>query len=168
MSQTFIIEAVMIAIYGQLLDPDKPVEYIVPYTSIMELYEFAESAEPLMNEDNEDQYVKTRIQQLIAYFEEPLNKKKIQRALQVPWAQSSGILLSEKVQLKIINAMDNAHYGESFDPIETELILSALKKEAPMLTDQFEMIHRMIEAKVPVQVYDIEDFSFALEGTPTV
>lgn len=168
MSQTFVIEAVMIAIYGQLLDPEKPVEYIVPYTSIMELYEFAESTEPLMNEDNENQYVKTRIQQLIAYFEEPLNKKKIQRSLQVPWAQSSAILLSEKVQLKIINAMDNAHYGESFDPIETEMILSALKKEVPMLTDQFEMIHRIIEAKIPVQVYDIEDFSFALEGTPTV
>ncbi len=168
MSQTFVIEAVMIAIYGQLLDPEKPVEYIVPYTSIMELYEFAESTEPLMNEDNENQYVKTRIQQLIAYFEEPLNKKKIQRSLQVPWAQSSAILLSEKVQLKIINAMDNAHYGESFDPIETEMILSALKKEAPMLTDQFEMIHRIIEAKIPVQVYDIEDFAFAIEGTPTV
>ncbi len=168
MSQTFVIEAVMIAIYGQLLNPDKPVNYIVPYTTIMELYEFAESDEPLMNSPFEDREVRNRVQELIRYLEEPLNKKKIQRCLQMPWAQSSGIVFSDNVQISVVNALDNAYYGESFDPIETELILSSLKKEAPMLTDQFELIQRMIEAKVPVQVFDIEDFSYALEGTSPV
>ncbi|WP_046215440.1 hypothetical protein [Paenibacillus wulumuqiensis] len=168
MPQAFVIEAIMIAIYGQLLHPDKPVNYIVPYTSIMELYEFAESQEPLMNDSVEEREVRERIKALIDYLEEPLNKKKIQRCLQMPWALSSSILFTDNVQLSVVNAMDNAYYGESFDPIETELILSALRKEVPMLTDQFEMIHRMIEAKVPVQVYDIEDFSYALEGTSTV
>ncbi|MEW4369334.1 ADP-heptose synthase [Paenibacillus kandeliae] len=168
MSQAFVIEAVMIAIYGQLLNPDKPVTYIVPYTTIMELYEFAESTEPLMNSPIEDREVRDRIQELIRYLEEPLNKKKIQRCLQMPWSQSSGIVFSDQVQLSVVNALDNAHYGETFDPIETELILSSLKKEAPMLTDQFEMIQRLIDAKVPVQVYDIEDFSYALEGISPV
>ncbi|ANF96603.1 hypothetical protein [Paenibacillus bovis] len=168
MPQAFVIEAIMIAIYGQLLHPDKPVNYIVPYTSIMELYEFAESQEPLMNDSVEEREVRERIKALIDYLEEPLNKKKIQRCLQMPWAVSSSILFTDHVQLSVVNAMDNAYYGESFDPIETELILSALRKEVPLLTDQFEMIHRMIEAKVPVQVYDIEDFSYALEGTSTV
>lgn len=39
MPRQFVTEAVMMAIYGQLLAPRSPVEYIVPYTTIMELYE---------------------------------------------------------------------------------------------------------------------------------
>ena len=77
MSQRFVIEAVMVAIYGQLLSANRPVEYIVPYTTVLELYEFEEGAEPLMNEPGDDQHVKEKVKELIAYFEEPLNKKKI-------------------------------------------------------------------------------------------
>lgn len=35
MSRRFVIEAVMVAIYGELLVPQAPVEYIVPYTTVM-------------------------------------------------------------------------------------------------------------------------------------
>lgn len=60
--------------------------------------------------------------------------------------------------------MDTAQYGEFFDPIETELLLTAQRFQQPLLTDQVEWIGRIIEAGVPVQVYDIEDFEFALEN----
>lgn len=165
MSQRFVIEAVMVAIYGQLLSANRPVEYIVPYTTVLELYEFEEGSEPLMNEPGDDKFVKEKVKELIAYFEEPLNKKRIQKALTVPWAKTAPILLGEHIKLTIVNAVDNAHYGELFDPIETEVLLSAIKEEAPVLTDQLEMIQRIISASVPVQVFDIDDFEFALEGT---
>lgn len=88
MTRIFVTEAVMLAIYGQLLVPPTPVEYIVPYTTILELYELHASEEQLMNNTADDQHVKMKIRELISYFEEPLNKKKIDRALQVPWAKS--------------------------------------------------------------------------------
>ena len=47
MTRRFVIEAVMVAIYGELLAPSGPVEYIVPYNTIMELYEFSGSSETL-------------------------------------------------------------------------------------------------------------------------
>lgn len=163
MSRQFVTEAVMMAIYGQLLSPQSPVEYIVPYTTIMELYELRDSDEPLMNRADDDEHVKRKIRELIAYFEEPLNSKKINRALAVPWAKSSGILLGAHAQITIINSIDTATYGEMFDPIETELLLASQREKAPILTDQFELIQRIIEGGVPVQVYDIDDFDFAME-----
>ncbi|MFF2911182.1 ADP-heptose synthase [Paenibacillus sp. NPDC057934] len=163
MSRQFVTEAVMMAIYGQLLVPGSPVEYIVPYTSVMELYELRDSDEPLMNRADDDKHVKSRIGELIAYFEEPLNAKKINRCLAVPWAKSSGILLGGQSQITIINSMDTAPYGEMFDPIETELLLSSQRENVPILTDQFELIQRIIEGGVPVQVFDIDDFDFAME-----
>ncbi|CAM4494518.1 MULTISPECIES: ADP-heptose synthase [Paenibacillus] len=163
MSRQFVTEAVMMAIYGQLLVPQSPVEYIVPYTTVMELYELRDSDEPLMNRADDDQHVKSKIRELIAYFEEPLNSKKINRCLSVPWAKSSGILLGERAQVTIINSVDNAAYGEAFDPIETELLLTSVREKVPVLTDQFELIQRIIEGGIPVQVYDIDDFEFAME-----
>lgn len=163
MSRLFVTEAVMMAIYGQLLVPQSPVEYIVPYTTVMELYELRDSDEPLMNRADDDQHVKSKIRELIAYFEEPLNSKKINRCLSVPWAKSSGILLGERAQVTIINSVDNAAYGEAFDPIETELLLTSVREKVPVLTDQFELIQRIIEGGIPVQVYDIDDFEFAME-----
>jgi hypothetical protein len=59
--------------------------------------------------------------------------------------------------------VDNAQYGEYFDPIETELVLTSLKLNIPLLSDQFEFQDRVIEAEVPVQLYDIEDYEFAVE-----
>ncbi|GGF64292.1 hypothetical protein GCM10010912_06680 [Paenibacillus albidus] len=163
MSRQFVTEAVMMAIYGQLLVPGRPVEYIVPYTSVMELYELRDSDEPLMNRPDDDKHVKLKIRELIAYFEEPLNAKKINRCLNVPWAKSSGILLGEETLVTIINSVDSAPYGEMFDPIETELLLTSQRESAPVLTDQFELIQRIIEGGVPVQVYDIDDFDYAME-----
>ncbi|WP_151736250.1 ADP-heptose synthase [Paenibacillus tengchongensis] len=163
MSRQFVTEAVMMAIYGQLLVPNSHVEYIVPYTTVMELYELRDSDEPLMNRADDDRHVKRKISELIAYFEEPLNAKKINRCLSVPWTKSSGILLGNQAQITIINSVDNATYGELFDPIETELLLASQREKAPILTDQFELIQRIIEGGVPVQVYDIDDFDFAME-----
>jgi hypothetical protein len=166
MSRPFVTEAVMVAIYGQLLAPPAPVEYIVPYTTILELYEFQSSAEPMMDNPIDDQHVKTKINELISYFEEPLNKKKIERALAVPWAKSPAILFGDHACITIVNAMDTAQYGEYFDPIETELILTSQRLGIPILTDQVELIARIIESESPVQVFDIDDFDFAMDDEP--
>ena len=163
MSRQFVTEAVMVAIYGQLLTSPAPVEYIVPYTSLLELYEFQDSTEPLMDNPMDDQHVKRKVRELISYFEEPLNQKKIRRALQMPWAKSLPILFDANTSLIVINAVDTAHYGEYFDPIETELVLTAQREALPILTDQLDWIHRIIEASVPVHVYDIDDFDFAVD-----
>ena len=77
MTRIFVTEAVMLAIYGQLLVPPKPVEYIIPYTTILELYELQTTEEHLMNSSADDQHVKIKIGELISYFEEPLNKRKL-------------------------------------------------------------------------------------------
>ncbi|MDN8589575.1 ADP-heptose synthase [Chryseobacterium mucoviscidosis] len=163
MSRQFVTEAVMVAIYGQLLAPQAPVEYIVPYTTILELYEFQTSPDPLMDNPADDQHVKSKINEIISYFEEPLNKKKIERALAVPWAKSPSILFGDQVSIAIINAIDTAQYGEYFDPIETELLLTSQRLDTPILTDQVELIARIIESASPVQVFDIDDFDFAMD-----
>ncbi|OME95320.1 MULTISPECIES: ADP-heptose synthase [Paenibacillus] len=163
MTRIFVTEAVMLAIYGQLLVPPKPVEYIIPYTTILELYELHTTEEHLMNSSADDQHVKIKIGELISYFEEPLNKKKIERALQVPWSKSPTIPVSETTRVSVMNTMDTAPYGESFDPVETELLLASQRAAAPILTDQYELIQRIVESALPVQIYDIDDFDFALE-----
>ncbi|CAM4325714.1 ADP-heptose synthase [Paenibacillus macerans] len=165
MSRRFVIEAVMVAIYGELLVPQAPVEYIVPYTTVMELYEFQNSPEPLMNDPADDFHVKQKIAELIAYLEEPLNRKKLERALGVPWSKSPSILFGDKISWTVINAVDNEQYGEFLDPIETEIVLTAQRENAPILTDQLELIRRIIEAEMPVQVFDIGDFEFAMEDS---
>lgn len=164
MPRTLVTEAVMIAIYGQLLAPSAPVEYLLPYTTVVELYELQTSHDPLMESKREDQHVKKKISQMLQYFEEPLNQKKIRRALQIPWALSSPILLSDLVSIRIVNALDTAVLGELFDPIETELLLTSQRFKTPLLTDQVEWISRILEAKVPVQIYDIDDFEYAVEN----
>lgn len=163
MRRRFVIEAVMVATYGQLLVPARPVDYVIPYSTIMELYDMKDGAEPVMDDPDDDRHVKGKIGELIEFFQDPLNKKKIERALQVPWRESSPLILNENVSFIVINALDNAVYGETFDPVETEQILTASKLQIPMLTDQLELQDRIIEAEAPVQLYDIEDFDFAVE-----
>lgn len=163
MRRRFVIEAVMVASYGHLLVPSRPVDYVLPYSSVMELYEMRDSSEPVMDNPEDDRHVKNKISELIEFFEEPLNRKKIEKALQVPWRESAPLLLSDNIQFTVVHAVDNAQYGEMFDPIETELILTGMKLNIPLLSDQFEYEDRLIEAGVPVQVYDIEDFEFAVE-----
>ncbi|GIP37274.1 hypothetical protein J31TS4_05540 [Paenibacillus sp. J31TS4] len=164
MSRRFVIEAVLVAIYGQLLVPSRPVEYLLPYSTIQELYEMRDSDEPVMPDPQEDAHVKSKIGELIAFFEEPFNRKKLERALQVPWRKSPPFPISDNVTFIVVNTLENAQYGERFDPIETELVLLCMREQAPMLTDQFELEDKIIEAGVPVQLYDVEDFDFALEG----
>lgn len=163
MSRRFVIEAVMVAIYGELLVPAAPVEYIVPYNTIMELYEFRDSPEPLMSDPEDDLHVKRKINELIQYLEEPLNRKKLDRALQIPWSKSSSIVFGSNVTWTVVNAIDNERYGEFLDPIETEILLTAEREKAPVLTDQLELIRRIIEAEAPIHVFDIADFQFAME-----
>ncbi|MBA2937740.1 ADP-heptose synthase [Paenibacillus sp. CGMCC 1.16610] len=164
MSKTFIIEAVMLAVHGQLMLPGQPVTYIIPYTSIQELYELQAGSEPIMLEEEDDGFVKQMIGELIAFFEESFNKKKIEKALVAPWRKSPPLPINEHVTLMVVLAIDTEAYGEQFDPIETELILSSMKEQAPILTDQFDLIERLIQAEIPVQAFDVEDFEFAVEG----
>ncbi|MBW7456018.1 ADP-heptose synthase [Paenibacillus sepulcri] len=163
MRQRFVIEAVMVATYGQLLVPSKPVDFVLPYSTIMELYEMKEGTDPVMDDPQDDAHVKEKIGELIQFFEDPFNRKKIERSLQMPWRESSPLLLNDMIQFTVVYAVDNAHYGEMFDPIETELLLTSLKLNVPLLSDQFEFQDRLIEAEVPVQMYDIEDYEFAVE-----
>jgi hypothetical protein len=163
MRRRFVIEAVMVATYGQLLVPGRPVDYVIPYSTIMELYDMKDGAEPVMEDPDDDKHVKSIIGELIDFFQDPLNRKKIEKALQVPWRESSALLLNDNVSFTVVNAMDDAHYGEFFDPIETEQILSASRLQIPILTDQLELQDRIIEAEAPVHVFDIEDFEFAVE-----
>ncbi|WP_168122629.1 ADP-heptose synthase [Paenibacillus sp. HB172176] len=163
MRRRFVIEAVMIATYGHLLVPRYPVDYVIPYSSIAELYEIRESNDPVMDDLDEDQYVKTKVNELILFFEDALNRKKIEKAIGAPWRESTPLLLSEQIQFTIVNAMDTAQYGELFDPVETELLLTGIRLQIPLLTDQFDFQDKLIEAEVPVQIYDIEDFEFAVE-----
>jgi len=152
----------MIAIYGQLLVPDQPVEYYIPYSTIMELYDFKTDDQPLMPDPHEDEHVRTKIDEMIRFFEEPLNRKKIERGLSAPWRKSS-LLVNELVTFQVVNAIDNAQYGEHLDPIETELVLTGMMEQIPILTDQLDFIDKVIEAEIPVQVFDIEDFEYAME-----
>lgn len=163
MRRRFVIEAVMVATYGQLLVPSRPVDFVLPYSTIMELYDMKDGAEPVMDDPEDDKHVKSKIQELIAFFEDPFNRKKIERSLQMPWRESPPLLLSEMVQFTVVHAVDNAQYGEYFDPIETELLLTSMKMSVPLLSDQFEFQDKLLEAEVPVQVYDIEDYEFAVE-----
>lgn len=163
MRRRFVIEAVMVATYGHLLVPSRPIDYVVPYSSILELYDMRDGSDPVMDDPEDDFHVKNKIVELITFFEDPLNRKKIERTMQVPWRESSPLLLNDTIQFTVVHAVDNAHYGEYFDPIETELLLTGTKLNLPLLSDQFEFQEKLIEAEVPVQVYDIEDFEFAVE-----
>lgn len=163
MSRRFVIEAVMIAIYGQLLLPKQPVEYRLPYSTIMELYDMKDSPEPVMPEPDDDKHVKQKIAEMIAYFEDPFNKKKLERALQAPWKESPPLPINENVTFVVVNAVENMQYGEVFDPIETELLLTSLRLQCPVLTDQIEFQDKVIQNAVPVQLFDIDDFEFAVE-----
>lgn len=162
MRKSFVIEAVMIAVYGELLAPSQPVDYLVPYSTIRELYELRDSQEPIMPDANDEKHVRTKIAELIDLLEQPFYRKQLERALTVPWAKAP-LLLSEGVTFTVVSSYDNEEYGEAFDPIETELILTAIREKTPLLTDQPDFIVKLIEGEIPVQVYDLDDFEFAVE-----
>lgn len=97
MSRRFVIEAVLVAIYGELLAPSQPVEYLIPYNTIMELYEMKDSPEPVMPEADDDAHVKQKIGELIAFFDDSFNKKKLERALLAPWRLSPPLPINDNV-----------------------------------------------------------------------
>ncbi|WP_276357963.1 ADP-heptose synthase [Cohnella caldifontis] len=163
MVRRFVIEAVMIAIYGQLLVPKRPVEYRIPYSTVMELYDLKESEEPIMQDPEQERHVREKIGDMIAFFEDPFNKKKLERALAAPWKESPPLPINENVTFIIVNAVENMQYGEIFDPIETEIILSSLRQQCPVLTDHVDFQDKAVQNGVPIQLYDIDDFEFAVE-----
>lgn len=163
MRSRFVVEAIMLAVHGQMIVPTRPVEYVIPYPTIAELYEFRDSEDPIMHDQHEDQHVRDAITDMIHFFEQPFNKKKIERAWQVPWKKSPPLLVNERVTLFIVNALDNEHFGEFFDPIETVLLLTAIKERIPLITDHYEFQEKLISGEIGVRVYDIEDFRCAVE-----
>ncbi|TBL80403.1 ADP-heptose synthase [Paenibacillus thalictri] len=164
MPRRFVIEAVMMTIYGQLLSPSNTVQYYIPYSTIMELYEMKDHPEQVMPDPADDAHVKQKIAELIAYFEDSFNKKKLERALASVWRESPPLPINDLVSLIVVNAIDNAEYGDAVDPVETELILTSMRTQAPILTDQFEFMDKVIDGSIPVQMFDIEDFEYALEA----
>lgn len=164
MSRSFIIEAVMLAIHGDLCVPEEPVDFIIPYTTIMELYEMLEGSDAIMPTPEEDEHVKKKIAELIAFFEDSLNKKKIEKALQMTWRKSPPLPINDRVKLTIINAMENAEFGEEFDPIETVLMLTASREYCPLLTDQLDFLEKIVKSQINIEVIDVEDFEFAVDG----
>ncbi|MCI3922316.1 ADP-heptose synthase [Paenibacillus sp. TRM 82003] len=168
MRRRFVIEAVMAAIYGEIMVPNRPVEYVLPYSTIQELYDMKENSEPVMPDPADDAHVKAKIKEMISFFEDSFNRKKIEKIFPAPWRLSAPLIVNENVSFVVVNSMENAQYGETFDPIETELLLTSLREQVPMLTDQLDFLERVIETEVPVQVFDIEDFEYALEVEPHV
>ncbi|WP_255298433.1 ADP-heptose synthase [Brevibacillus dissolubilis] len=152
----------MLAIYGELLMPARPVEYIIPLTTIYELEEFLHSPQEIMRDPDEEKQVREVVGYMIKYFQDPFKRKKMEKSLVAPWSTIT-FPYSERVSLTVMRTDDNAMWGEIFDPVETELLLAAMKAEAPLLTDQVELEDRMLEFMVPVQFYDIDDFEFAVE-----
>lgn len=167
MRKRFVMEAVMMAIYGELLSPSKPVEYVIPSSTIYELDEIYQTTEPIMPEPADDKHVREIIKDMIHYFSEPFKRKQMERALVAPWS-SITFHYDEDVYFTIVKANDTASWGDIFDPIETELIVTAMKSHIPILTDQVDWQERMLQHEIPVQFYDIEDFEFALEVGSTL
>ena len=163
--QRFVVEPILFAIFGELLFPQEPVEYIMPYSTINELYELRDS-EQIVTDPAQNELAKQNIEKVIAFFEQPFVSKKINRSLRVPWQKSAPILYAEGVTFTVVYALDNAEYGEAFDPIETELLLLAKREQVPIISDQLDFQMRVMEAKLPIPVLDVEDFGFVIEEVP--
>ncbi len=162
MSKQFVLEAVMLAIYGELMNPSQPVEYLIPASTIRELDEFLHSPEPFMLDPDEEKHVRSMISEMIQFFRDPFTSKKMEKSLIAPWSTVT-FPTQENVSLTVVKAEDNELWGELFDPIETELLLASMRYKAPLLTDQEEWQDRILEYLLPVQFYDIDDFEFAVE-----
>jgi hypothetical protein len=166
MPKQFVIEAIMLAIYGELMAPSQPVEYLIPASTIYELDEFYHSPEPIMPDPADDRHVRKIMLEMSQFFSDPFNRKRMEKGLIAPWS-TVPFSFPNGVTLKVVKVEDNAMWGEIFDPIETQLLLTAMRFEAPLITDQTDWQDRILEYVVPVQFYDIDDFEFALEqGIP--
>lgn len=160
--KAFVLEAVMLAIYGELLHPAQPVEFLIPSSTIYELEDFLHTQSPIVFDPEEEKNVRSVIADMIQYFQDPFKRKKMERSLLAPWSTLS-FPYDEKVTFTIVHAEDNETWGEVFDPIETEMLLTAIKFDVPLITDQAEWQEKILDNMVPVQFFDIEDFEFAVE-----
>lgn len=160
--QRFVLEPILLAIFGELLFPIEPVEYLMPYSTVLELYELLES-EQIVTDPAQNELVKQNLEQLVAFFERPFVRKKMEKILRMPWTKSTPILFSERVQFTVVFAIDNAEFGEKFDPIETELLLLARQEQLPIISDQLPFQQRIVEANIPVPVLDVAEFGFFVE-----
>lgn len=162
MPKLFVLEAVMLAIYGELMTPTEPVEYLIPVSTIYELEEFFHSPQPIMPEPEDDKHARKIMEDMLRFFNDPFTRKRTEKGLVAPYSTVT-FSFQNNVQLTIVRTEDNALWGETFDPIETELLLTAIHFQAPLITDQPEWQDRILEYVVPVQFYDIDDFEFAVE-----
>lgn len=162
MPKQFVLEAVMLAIFGELTTPGQPVEYLIPASTIYELEELIESNEPLVPDPEDERHVRKMMGEIAQFFNDPFISKRMEKELLAPWSKVT-FSISNLVDVTVVKAEDNAMWGELFDPIETVLMLTAMHFEAPLLTDQIEWQDRLLEYLIPVQFYDIDDFEFALE-----
>ncbi|GIM47130.1 hypothetical protein DNHGIG_26790 [Collibacillus ludicampi] len=157
----FVVEPVVLAMFPELLRPPAPVEYVIPYSTIEELYLFRRE-KFLVNDTDHDQ-ISQGIERLISFFESPFMAKKIKRITHTPWRTSSPMIWNESVTFTVVYAIEQEDYGEVFDPIETELILLAEWQNIPLLIEDVSLQNRIIEFEIPIQVFDVSDFDFAVE-----
>ncbi|WP_198299718.1 ADP-heptose synthase [Tumebacillus avium] len=160
--QRFVVEPILFAMFGELLFPTEPIEYIIPYSTVMELYDLRESEE-VISDPRENERVKANLEKIIQFFEQPFVSKKLDKSLRVPWQKSRPILFNENVTFTVVNALDNAEYGEGFDPVETELILLARRENVPLITDQLQFQQRIVETRIGITVIDVADFGFLVD-----
>ncbi|WP_193791332.1 ADP-heptose synthase [Tumebacillus algifaecis] len=160
--QRFVVEPILFAMFGELLFPTEPIEYIIPYSTVMELYELRESDE-VISDPRENERVKANLEKVILFFEQPFVAKKLDKALRMPWQKSRPILFNENVTFTVVNAFENAEFGEGFDPVETELILVARREKVPLITDQLQLQQRIVEARIDITVLDVADFGFLVD-----
>lgn len=152
----------MMAIYGELMTPTQPVEYLIPVSTVYELEELIHVPEPLMFHAEDEQHVRQVMGQMVQFFQDSFIRKKLTKHLIAPMSTVS-FPFQHGVTLTLVRVDDNARWGEIFDPIETEQIMAAMHFQVPLLTDQPDWQDRLLEFQVPIQFYDIDDFAFALE-----
>jgi hypothetical protein len=162
----FVVEPVVLAMFPELLHPLAPVEFVIPYSTIEELYLFRR--EKFLTSEADYERITEGIERLIAFFESPLVAKKINRIAQIPWRFSSPIIWDESVTFSVVNVIEQEEYGEVFDPIETELILLAEWQKIPLLIEDVSLQDRIIEFEIPIQVFDVSDFDYAVEEGGTL
>lgn len=115
-----------------------------------------------MYDNEEEKHVRAMITEMLQFFRDPFSSKKMEKTLVAPWSTVT-FPIRPNVSLTVVKAEDNEMWGELFDPIETELLLTSMRFEAPLITDQDDWQDRILEYLLPVQFYDIEDFNFAVE-----
>lgn len=159
MPRRLVIEAAVFVTYGKFLLPDLAIDYYIPYSTILELFDIERTTKPIMEDPAEDVIVKRKVTQFLQYLNHPHNRRTIDTALQTAWAVSEPIIYFDTIRLVIVNAIDQSQFTNKFDSIETELIMTALKFDAPLLCDQFQLQQNIEAANLGVHVLDIDEFA---------